>query len=103
MHMNGFMFIRVKQHDNAQVFVKFRHLSSILPTVRLSCKVLHVLERGPAVLDERNKKATSAKYGMVPRTQDPILPSKKIIQLEGVFIPQELQRDYDKTFGHNPH
>lgn len=60
-------------------------------------------ERGPVVLDEWNKKAQASKYGMVPRTQDPILPAKKIIQLEDDFIPKELQRDYDKTFGHNRH
>ena len=60
-------------------------------------------ERGPVALDEWNKKATASKYGMVPRTQDPILPAKKIIQLEDDFIPKELQRDYDKTFGHNRH
>jgi len=67
-------------------------------------EVLHeVKERGPVVLDEWNKKALASKYGMVPRTQDPILPSKKIIQLEEDFIPKELQRDYDKTFGHNRH
>jgi hypothetical protein len=40
---------------------------------------------------------------VVPRTQDPILPAKKIIQLEDDFIPKGLQRDYDKTFGHNRH
>jgi len=67
-------------------------------------EVLHeVKERGPVVLDEWNQKALASKYGMVPRTQDPILPSKKIIQLEEDFIPKELQRDYDKTFGHNRH
>jgi 2-methylisocitrate lyase-like PEP mutase family enzyme len=67
-------------------------------------EVLHeVKERGPVVLDEWNKKAQTSKYGMVPRTQDPILPAKKIIQLEEDFIPKELQRDYDKTFGHNRH
>jgi len=60
-------------------------------------------ERGPVVLDEWNKKAQASKHGMVPRTQDPILPAKKIIQLEEDFIPKELQRDYDKTFGHNRH
>jgi 2-methylisocitrate lyase-like PEP mutase family enzyme len=60
-------------------------------------------ERGPVALDEWNKKAQASKYGMVPRTQDPILPAKKIIQLEEDFIPKELQRDYDKTFGHNRH
>ena len=62
-----------------------------------------VKERGPVVLDEWNKKAQASQYGMVPRTQDPILPAKKIIQLEEDFIPKELQRDYDKTFGHNRH
>jgi 2-methylisocitrate lyase-like PEP mutase family enzyme len=67
-------------------------------------EVLHEMkERGPVVLDEWNKKAQASKYGMVPRTQDPILPAKKILQLEEDFIPKELQRDYDKTFGHNRH
>ena len=28
---------------------------------------------------------------------------KKIRKLEDEFIPKELQRDYDKTFGHNRH
>lgn len=67
-------------------------------------EVLHeVKERGPVVLDEWNKKALASKFGMVPRTQDPILPSNKIKKLEDDFIPKELQRDYDKTFGHNRH
>ncbi len=44
-------------------------------------EVLHEFkERGPVVLDEWNKKAQASQYGMVPRTQDPILPSKKIHQ-----------------------
>jgi 2-methylisocitrate lyase-like PEP mutase family enzyme len=59
--------------------------------------------RGPIVLEEWNKKAQASPHGMVPRTQDPILPAKKIHQLEDEFIPKELQRDYDKTFGHNRH
>src|SRR5574341_24637 len=67
-------------------------------------EILHEFkERGPVVLEEWNKKAQASKYGMAPRTQDPILPAKKIIQLEEEFIPKELQRDYDKTFGHNRH
>jgi 2-methylisocitrate lyase-like PEP mutase family enzyme len=67
-------------------------------------EVLHEFkERGPVVLDEWNKKAQSSPYGVVPRTQDPILPAKKIVQLEDDFIPKALQRDYDKTFGHNRH
>jgi 2-methylisocitrate lyase-like PEP mutase family enzyme len=67
-------------------------------------EVLHEFrERGPIVLDEWNKKAQASPFGMVPRTQDPILPAKKIIQLEDQFIPKELKRDYDKTFGHDRH
>ncbi len=67
-------------------------------------EVLHEFKaRGPAVLEEWNKKAMASQYGMVPRTQEPILPAKKIIQLEEEFIPKALQRDYDKTFGHNRH
>jgi len=60
-------------------------------------------QRGPVVLEEWNKKAQAGPWGMVPRTQDPILPSKKILQLEDEFIPKELQRDYTKTFGHDRH
>ena len=60
-------------------------------------------ERGPGVLEEWNKKAQASPWGMVPRTQDPILPSTKIRQIEDDFIPQDLQRNYDKTFGHNRH
>jgi 2-methylisocitrate lyase-like PEP mutase family enzyme len=60
-------------------------------------------ERGPVALDDSNKKAQASPVGMVPRTQDPILPVEKIRKLEDEFIPQQLQRDYDKTFGHNRH
>jgi 2-methylisocitrate lyase-like PEP mutase family enzyme len=60
-------------------------------------------ERGPVVLEEWNKKAQASLCGMVPRTQDPILPAKKIHQLEDEFIPKELRRDYKGTFGHDRH
>jgi hypothetical protein len=60
-------------------------------------------ERGPGVLEEWNKKSQASPWGMVPRTKEPILPSTKIRQIEDDFIPQDLQRDYDKTFGHNRH
>jgi 2-methylisocitrate lyase-like PEP mutase family enzyme len=60
-------------------------------------------ERGPVVLEEWNKKAQGSEWGIVPRTQDPILPAEKIRKLEDDFIPKELQRDYDKTFGHDRH
>jgi hypothetical protein len=38
---------------------------------------------------------------MVPRAQEPILTAKKIIPREDDFIPKELQRDCDETFGNN--
>ena len=60
-------------------------------------------ERGPVVLEEWNSKAKGSHWGMVPRTQDPILPAEKIRQLEDKFIPAALQRDYQATFGHNRH
>jgi hypothetical protein len=31
------------------------------------------------------------------------LPAEKIRKLEDEFIPKELQRDYNKTFGHDRH
>jgi 2-methylisocitrate lyase-like PEP mutase family enzyme len=67
-------------------------------------ELLHEFKkRGPVVLEEWNKKAQASPVGMVPRTQDPILPAEKIRKLEDDFIPKELQRDYEKTFGHNRH
>ena len=60
-------------------------------------------ERGPVVLEEWNNRALASKYGVVPRYRDPLLPSKKITELEERFIPKELQRDYQNTFGHVRH
>jgi 2-methylisocitrate lyase-like PEP mutase family enzyme len=60
-------------------------------------------ERGPVVLEEWNRKAQASPWGMVPRTQDPILPAAEIHRLEDEFIPKQLRRDYDKTFGHDRH
>jgi 2-methylisocitrate lyase-like PEP mutase family enzyme len=59
--------------------------------------------RGPVVLEEWNKRAAASPWGMVPRTQDPILPAEKIRRLEEEFIPNTMQRDYSATFGHNRH
>src|SRR5262245_33612291 len=47
-------------------------------------------ERGQVVLEEWNNKGLASKYGAVPRYQDPLLPSKKITELEERFIPKEL-------------
>jgi 2-methylisocitrate lyase-like PEP mutase family enzyme len=60
-------------------------------------------EGGPVVLEEWNRKAEASKWGMVPRTQDPLLPAEKILRIEDEFIPKDLQRDYKSTFGHNRH
>lgn len=72
--------------------------------VQATWEVLHEFkERGPVVLKEWNDKALASKYGAVPRFKDPILPMKKIHGLEENFIPKELQRDYEHTFGHERH
>ena len=60
-------------------------------------------ERGPVALEEWNKKAQAspARHGAAHAGSD--LAGEKNHQLEDEFIPKELQRDYDKTFGHNRH
>jgi 2-methylisocitrate lyase-like PEP mutase family enzyme len=60
-------------------------------------------ERGPVVLEEWNQRAASSKWGVVPRTGEPLIENEKIRKLEKDFIPQSIQRDYSKTFGHNRH
>jgi 2-methylisocitrate lyase-like PEP mutase family enzyme len=60
-------------------------------------------QRGPVVLEEWNNRAAASRWGMVPRTRDPILPAEKIRKLEEEFIPRSIQRDYKATFGHDRH
>jgi 2-methylisocitrate lyase-like PEP mutase family enzyme len=60
-------------------------------------------ERGPAALEEWNALAQKNKWGVVPRAQEPLIGIGKIRKLESEFIPESLQRDYDKTFGHKKH
>lgn len=60
-------------------------------------------QRGPAVLAEWNQRAASSRWGVVPRTGEPLLESEKIRMLEEKFIPRTLQRDYAGTFGHKRH
>ncbi len=60
-------------------------------------------ERGPAALEEWNERAQKSKWGVVPRAQEPLLETNKIKKLEKEFIPEALQRDYEKTFGHKKH
>ena len=60
-------------------------------------------ERGPVALEEWNKRAQESRWGVVPRAGEPLLDTTKIRKLEETFIPESLQRDYDKTFGHKKH
>jgi hypothetical protein len=60
-------------------------------------------EGGPVVLEEWNKTAEASRWGMVPRTHDPLLPAERILRIEDEFIPKDLQRDYKGTFGHDRH
>ncbi len=60
-------------------------------------------ERGPMVLEEWNQRAASNKWGVVPRTGEPLIENEKIRKLEKEFIPESIQRDYGKTFGHDRH
>ncbi|MGH7833245.1 MAG: isocitrate lyase/PEP mutase family protein [Candidatus Binatia bacterium] len=59
--------------------------------------------RGPVVLEEWNKRAQAGRWGMVPRTGEPLLAVDKILKLEEEFIPKSIQRDYAGTFGHKRH
>jgi 2-methylisocitrate lyase-like PEP mutase family enzyme len=59
--------------------------------------------RGPIVLEEWNKRAAASQWGVVPRTKEPLLEAEKIRKIEEMFIPQSLQRDYTRTFGHRRH
>lgn len=60
-------------------------------------------ERGPAALEEWNRRAQASRWGVVPRAREPLLDTEKIRKLEETFIPDSLQRDYAGTFGHNRH
>jgi 2-methylisocitrate lyase-like PEP mutase family enzyme len=60
-------------------------------------------ESGPVVLEEWNKRAQASRWGMVPRTGEPLLAVDKILKLEEEFIPKSIQRDYTGTFGHKRH
>src|ERR1041385_3771136 len=56
-------------------------------------------EKGPAAVEEWNARARKNKWGVVPRAQEPLIGIGKIRKLESEFIPESLQRDYEKTFG----
>jgi 2-methylisocitrate lyase-like PEP mutase family enzyme len=60
-------------------------------------------ERGPAALEEWNRRAQESRWGAVPRGRAPLLDTDKIRKVEEAFIPESLQRDYAGTFGHERH
>ena len=102
--------LRARPSPTFEEFAKLGAAAVLYPSLttanglQATWELLHEFkERGPVVLEEWNKKAQASPWGIVPRTQDPILPAQKIHQLEDEFIPKELQRDYTKTFGHDRH
>jgi 2-methylisocitrate lyase-like PEP mutase family enzyme len=60
-------------------------------------------ERGPAALEEWHGRAQAGRWGVAPRSGEPLLDTEKIRKLEETFIPESLQRDYAGTFGHKTH
>lgn len=60
-------------------------------------------ERGTAALEEWSRRAQSSRWGILERSADPLLDMQKIKDLEAKYLPKELQRDYDLTFGHRRH
>lgn len=60
-------------------------------------------EKGPAALEEWNRRVRTGRWGVVSRSDEPLLEAEKIRKLEEEFIPKSLQRDYAGTFGHDRH
>jgi 2-methylisocitrate lyase-like PEP mutase family enzyme len=54
-------------------------------------------ERGPAATREAAQRSRSSRFGPVNR--DILLDNQKIKDLERDFLPNDLQRDYEHTFG----
>jgi hypothetical protein len=60
---------------------------------------LHELKaQGPAALDALRERAKQSPWG-VPDT-DRLLGEQTIRAIERDFLPSEVQRDYESTFGH---
>lgn len=57
-------------------------------------------QRGTAALDDWGKRAGASPFGRAGGAG--LLPNALVRELEEHFLPQELQRDYESTFGHGP-
>ena len=58
-------------------------------------------DQGPAALDGLRVRARSSRWG--PARQSELLGEPGIRALEAEFLPEEVQRDYEGTFGHPTH
>lgn len=57
-------------------------------------------ERGRAAQEEWSARSRQSKWGSVGRESSLAMSLDLIRQLEDAYLPQELQRDYEHTFGH---
>jgi 2-methylisocitrate lyase-like PEP mutase family enzyme len=57
-------------------------------------------QRGLAALDDYGRRAHSSPWGTPG--QAGLVPNGLVRQIENDFIPEELQRDYEHTWGHSP-
>lgn len=57
-------------------------------------------QRGTAALDDWGKRAGASPFGRAGGAG--LLPNALVRELEEHFLPRELQRDYESTFGHGP-
>lgn len=55
-------------------------------------------ERGTAALDDWNAQCAASPWGRADAQR--LFDGKKIREIEEKFLPEEAQRDYDKTWGH---
>lgn len=57
-------------------------------------------QRGIAAQLEWSERGRGSRIGAVGRQMDNLLKSSEIQAMEGRFLPAEMQRDYERTFGH---
>ncbi len=60
-------------------------------------------ERGTVAMEEWGQRAQASQWGALRRNSSPLLDTDMIRELEEKYIPKELKRDYDRTFGHKTH
>jgi len=60
-------------------------------------------EQGPAALETWSARAKASRWGVLKRNSSPLLDLDKILAMEDEYLPKELRRDYEGTFGHKTH